>query len=113
CVLVWTSSVVSAQAPAQRPTPGGLTVVRPGREAEFLAPFPIRLLPGVGPKAEERLNGIGIETIGQLAAVGDDELAGVLRGKVGRELRDRARGIDPRTLETSVERISISQEETF
>ena len=37
----------------------------------------------------------------------------MLRGKVGRELRDRARGIDPRPLEMSVERISISQEETF
>jgi DNA polymerase IV len=37
----------------------------------------------------------------------------VLRGKVGRELRDRARGIDPRRLEVSTERISISQEETF
>ena len=36
-----------------------------------------------------------------------------MRGKVGRELRDRARGIDPRPLEMSVERISISQEETF
>ena len=98
---------------SDRRKPGGLTVVRPGREAAFLAPFPIRLLPGVGPKAEERLNGVGIETIGQLAAIRDDELAGVLRGKVGRELRDRARGIDPRPLEMSVERISISQEETF
>ena len=28
-------------------------------------------------------------------------------------LRDRARGIDPRSLETQVERISISTEETF
>ena len=37
----------------------------------------------------------------------------MLQGKVGRELRDRARGIDPRRLELSVERISISNEETF
>ena len=29
--------------------------MRPGTEAAFLAPFPIRLLPGVGPRAEERL----------------------------------------------------------
>ena len=36
-----------------------------------------------------------------------------MRGKVGRELRNRARGIDPRPLEMSSERISISQEETF
>ena len=36
-----------------------------------------------------------------------------LPGKVGRMLRDRARGVDPRRLETDVARISISQEETF
>jgi DNA polymerase-4 len=87
--------------------------VRPGQEAAFLAPFPIRLLPGVGPRAEERLHAAGIETIGELAALTDDALAALLRGKVGRELRDRARGIDPRRLEVSIERISISQEETF
>jgi DNA polymerase-4 len=87
--------------------------VRPGREAAFLAPFPIRLLPGVGPRAEERLVALGITTIGDIAAVSDDDLQHVLRGKVGRELRDRARGIDPRPLEVSTERISISQEETF
>jgi DNA polymerase-4 len=37
----------------------------------------------------------------------------VLPGQVGRLLRDRARGIDPRDLELDVERISISTEETF
>jgi DNA polymerase IV len=37
----------------------------------------------------------------------------VIGGKIGRGIRDRARGIDPRSLEVSVERISISQEETF
>jgi DNA polymerase-4 len=88
-------------------------VVRPGREAAFLAPFPIRLLPGVGPKAEKRLVAAGIETIGRLAALRDDELRALFRGVVGNQLRDRARGIDPRRLEVSTERISISNEETF
>ena len=97
----------------RRRKPGGLTVVRPGREAHFLAPFPIRLLPGVGPRAEERLVRAGVETIGGLADLTDEELRIVLRGKVGAELRDRARGIDPRPLERSTERISISNEETF
>jgi DNA polymerase-4 len=87
--------------------------VRPGREASFLAPFPIRLLPGVGPRAEEKLVAAGVDTIGKLAALGDDELRSLLRGVVGRQLRDRARGIDPRRLEVSTERISISVEETF
>ncbi len=102
-----------AKVASDRRKPAGLTAVRPGREAAFLAPFPIRLLPGVGPRAEERLVAVGITTIGDIAAVSDDDLQHVLRGKVGRELRDRARGIDPRRLEVSTERISISQEETF
>jgi DNA polymerase-4 len=113
CSLGVATSKVVAKVASDRRKPGGLTVVRPGREAAFLAPFPIRLLPGVGPRAEERLNAAGIEVVGQIAALTDAELAGVLRGKVGRELRDRARGIDPRRLEVSTERISISQEETF
>jgi DNA polymerase-4 len=109
---VGTSKVVAKVASDHR-KPGGLTVVRPGHEAAFLAPFPIRLLPGVGPRAEERLRAAGIATIGALAALDDDALSHTLRGKVGRELRDRACGIDPRRLDVAAERISISQEETF
>ncbi len=113
CSLGVATSKVVAKVASDRRKPGGLTVVRPGREASFLAPFPIRLLPGVGPRAEERLGAAGIKTIGQLAALGDDELRVHFRGIVGGQLRDRARGVDPRRLEVSTERISISNEETF
>jgi DNA polymerase-4 len=113
CSLGVASSKVVAKIASDRRKPGGITAVRPGTEARFLAPFPIRLLPGVGPRAEERLVRAGIETIGALAALTDDDLKRVLSGKVGTDLRDRARGIDPRRLEMSVERISISNEETF
>ena len=113
CSLGVATSKVVAKVASDRRKPGGLTVVRPGREASFLAPFPIRLLPGVGPRAEERLLAAGIDTIGRLAALGDDELRTLVRGVVGRQLRDRARGLDPRRLEVSTERISISNEETF
>lgn len=109
---VATSKVV-AKIASDRRKPGGLTVVPPGREASFLAPFDVRRLPGVGPRAEARLRPAGLETIGALAALGDDELKRLLPGKVGALLRDRARGIDPRPLETSSERSSISHEETF
>ncbi len=113
CSLGVATSKVVAKVASDRRKPGGLTVVRPGREAAFLAPFPIRLLPGVGPRAEERLAAVGIKTIGGLAALDDDGLRTVVRGVVGRQLRDRARGLDPRQLEVSTERISISNEETF
>ena len=93
--------------------PGGLTVVPAGQEASFLAPFDVRRLPGVGPKAEERLLAAGVATIGSLALLGEVELRSVLPGSVGRVLQDRARGIDPRGLENQTQRISISIENTF
>src|SRR5207247_10388704 len=66
-----------------------------------------------GPRAEERLRRAGVETIGALAGLSDDALRPLLPGKVGKVLRDRARGIDPRPLELSSETVSISAEETF
>jgi DNA polymerase-4 len=93
--------------------PGGLTVVVPGQEASFLAGLDVRRLPGVGPRAQERLLMGGVETVGGLAALDDDELRRLLPGSVGAVLRDRARGIDPRGLELDSERISISVENTF
>jgi DNA polymerase IV len=111
-VGVGTSKVV-AKVASDRRKPGGVTVVLPGREASFLAPFDLRLLPGIGPRTEERLRAVGLETLGAVAALSDEELFSFLPGRVGRLLRDRARGIDPRRLETAAPRISISHEETF
>ena len=113
CSLGVATAKVVAKVASDRRKPGGLTVVRPGREAAFLAPFDVRLLPGVGPRAEERLHAAGVPTIGALAILDDASLRRLLPGKVGLMLRDRARGIDPRGLETQIERISISTEETF
>jgi DNA polymerase-4 len=94
--------------------PGGITVVAAGEEAAFLAPLEVRRLPGVGPKAQERLAAVGVDTIGKLAALGDEALAGVLPGRVGEELRRRAQGIDPRPVSHEpTEAVSISNEETF
>jgi DNA polymerase IV len=113
CSLGVATCKVVAKVASDRRKPGGLTIVPPGREASFLAPFDVRLLPGVGPRSENRLREAGITTIGTLAALDDATLHRLLPGKVGRLLRDRALGIDPRGLETQVERVSISTEETF
>ena len=113
CSLGVATCKVVAKIASDRRKPGGLVVVLPGREAEFLAPFAIRLLPGVGPRAEARLRAAGIETIGDLADLPDERLRDQLPGKVGVILRDRARGTDRRGLDTQTQRVSISQEETF
>jgi DNA polymerase IV len=113
CSIGVGSSKTVAKIAGDRRKPGGLTVVPPGREASFLAPLDIRLLPGLGPRTEERLRALGIETLGALAALDGEQLRSVLPGKVGRLLRDRARGVDPRGLEPPAEAVSISTEETF
>ena len=113
CSLGVAPCKVVAKVASDARKPGGLTVVVPGQEASFLAPFEVRRLPGVGPKAEERLRAAGIATVAGLAALGDDDLRRLLPGSVGKVLRERARGIDPRPLELSAERISVSVENTF
>jgi DNA polymerase-4 len=113
CSLGVAPCKVVAKVASDARKPGGLVVVPSGRAQAFLAPLAVRRLPGVGPKAEERLRSAEIETIGELAALTDDDLRRLLPGSVGTMLRDRARGIDPRELELDTERISISVENTF
>jgi DNA polymerase IV len=113
CSLGLGTSKVVCKIASDRRKPSGITVVPPGREAAFLAALPVRVLPGVGPRAEERLQRSGITTIGALATLGDADLRAVLPGAVGRLLRDRANGVDPRDLDLNVEQVSISAEDTF
>jgi DNA polymerase IV len=113
CSLGVGTCKVVAKVASDRRKPGGITVVGPGQEAAFLAPLPLRRLPGVGPRADERMHAGGLRTVGDLAALDDEALKALLPGKVGKMLRDRARGIDPRGLEHVVESVSIGHEETF
>ena len=109
---IGTSKLV-AKVASDRRKPGGITIVPPGAEAAFLAPFDVRLLPGIGPRSAERLRRAGVEKIGALAMLSDAALHQLLPGRLGVELRNRARGIDPRDLEGPSDPVSISQEETF
>ncbi|MHB8059649.1 MAG: DNA polymerase IV [Gaiellaceae bacterium] len=94
--------------------PAGLTLVPPEQSAVFLAPLQLRALPGVGPRLEARLTELELRTIGDLAALSDEALARTLPGSVGRELRDRARGIDERPVDPSPQMpVSQGAEETF
>ncbi len=71
--------------------PAGVRLVRAGEEAAFLAPLPVRKLPGIGPVAERHLVALGIATLGALAATPLDVLQPVF-GMRARELRARAQG---------------------
>lgn len=93
--------------------PDGLVVVPAGEEAAFFAPRPIRELPMVGPKTAEALAGIGVRTIGDLAAIPVGALEAKF-GRHGRELHARALGIyDAPVLAGHGLAKSVSREMTF
>jgi DNA polymerase-4 len=92
--------------------PGGLTIVRPGEEAQFLAPLPVRVLWGVGPVMARKLGELGVASVGHLAAIPEDELRRRF-GRQGAALARQARGIDNRPVVTEHEPKSMSQERTF
>ncbi len=106
------SNKLVAKIATQVGKPEGLITVPQGEEAAFLAPLPVDMLWGVGPKTRERLEGLGVHTIGDLARQPVARLR-KLFGLRGVELAARARGVDDRPLVTTREPRSMSAETTF
>jgi DNA polymerase IV (DinB-like DNA polymerase) len=92
--------------------PDGLTVVEPGDLEEFLAPLPVRKIPGIGKKSEADLFEIGIKTIGDLARYDIQSLIGRY-GQGAVSLQALARGIDDSEVEERNGMKSVSRERTF
>jgi nucleotidyltransferase/DNA polymerase involved in DNA repair len=101
-----------AKIASDRAKPGGILLVAPSEVVGFLAPLPVRAIPGVGPRTEEILTAHGIRTIGELAARRPSELMRELGG-FARELVDLARGTPHESLEDRSERRSRSADRTL
>ena len=93
--------------------PDGLTILRPRDIATRIWPLPARKINGVGPKASARLDGLGIRTIGELAAADLQWLIDHFGQHYGGWLSNAAHGRDERPLATESEPKSISRETTF
>ena len=92
--------------------PDGFVVVRETDVRQFLDPLPVSKLWGVGPKTATRLEKLGVDTIGQLAAMPRESIIDRL-GAPGRQLWNLARGQDERPVVSRSEPKSISNEMTF
>lgn len=90
-----------AKIASQVAKPDGLVVVEPGREVSFLTDLPVELVWGVGPATRARLNGMGINTIGQLAKTPGWSLARRLGPAAGEKLTALAANRDPRRIKTT------------
>jgi DNA polymerase-4 len=93
--------------------PDGLTILNDEDIKSRLWPLPTRKLYGLGPKTEAYLKNIGIETIGQVAAMTIGQLMEHFGTSYGQYLYDSSRGINDSPLITHWEAKSISHETTF
>lgn len=107
------ASRLVAKVASEECKPDGLLVVRPEESAAFLAPMPIRKLPGIGPKAEEVLAHLGIRTLGELASHPLGPLKRTFGQATSESLHRRAAGIDDSEVVSQSEAKSISAETTF
>jgi DNA polymerase-4 len=82
-----------AKVSSARAKPNGVLWIVPGQEAKFLAPLDIREIPGVGKVTEQKLHGLGIHKVGDLAQF-DEVFLEERFGKWGLALAGKARGED-------------------
>ncbi len=91
----------------------GIVEIRPGGELAFLHPLAVQALWGVGPATLTKLERLGVSTVGDLAALGEQVLIGALGAAHGGHLFRLSHGIDDRPVEVDRAAKSIGHEETY
>lgn len=91
------------------PTPHAAIVRVPsGRERDYLAPWPARVLPGAGRRVGDKLERLNVQRVGEVAAMPLPLLRGLFGGRGG-VLHEQAHGIDPRPVEPRKPQQSVSR----
>jgi DNA polymerase-4 len=93
--------------------PDGVTIIGSDDLEARIWPLPAKKINGIGPKAAQRLAGMGIHSIGELARADAGELRRRFGPAYGSWLIEAARGIDTRPVVTESEPKSVSRETTF
>ncbi len=101
-----------AKVASDQAKPRGLVWVPAGREEQFLAPLPVRKIPGIGKVTERALRALSIETVEQITALPQEKLEKIF-GQWGTALYRKARGGDSYEFVVDAEPKSISQNHTF
>ncbi len=93
--------------------PNGISIVQPEDLQTVIWPLACRKINGIGPKADAKLQALGIRTIGELAAQSLPQLVQWFGRAYGNWLYGASWGRDDRPVVTHSEPVSMSRETTF
>ena len=93
--------------------PNGISIVQPEDLQTVIWPLACRKINGIGPKADAKLQALGIRTIGELAAQSLPQLVQWFGRAYGNWLHGASWGRDDRPVVTHSEPVSMSRETTF
>jgi DNA polymerase IV len=93
--------------------PNGIAIVQPEDLQTLVWPLACRKINGIGPKADAKLQALGIHTIGELAAKDLQWLIDHFGQSTGAWMHAAAWGRDDRPVVTESEPVSMSRETTF
>jgi DNA polymerase-4 len=93
--------------------PNGIAVIYEDDLQSQIWPLACRKINGIGPKSDEKLRALGIQTIGDLAQRELDWLQAHFGQKIGAWMHNAAWGRDERPVVMESEPVSISRETTF
>lgn len=113
CSIGITPNKLLSKIASELDKPDGLTILEAHEIAERIWPLPARRINGIGPKASEKLQTLGIQTIGELAAADPSMLIERFGASYGAWLHEASHGRDDRPVVTHSEPRSISRETTF
>ncbi|MGW6292695.1 DNA polymerase Y family protein [Streptomyces sp. NPDC055058] len=94
CVIGAGPGPMTARMALREARPGLTRAVAGGEVREFLAGQPVVALPGVGTKTARTLCEYGLDTLGRVAAAPLSTLQRLVGARAGRELHEKANGVD-------------------
>jgi DNA polymerase-4 len=113
CSMGITPNKLLSKISSELDKPNGLTILTHADIPSLIWPLPAKRINGIGPKANAKLEALGIRTIGDLAAADRQWLLEQFGANYGAWLHEAAHGRDERPVVTHSEPKSISRETTF
>jgi DNA polymerase-4 len=113
CSIAVAPNKLLAKIASELDKPDGLTMLSMNDVPRRIWPLPARKINGIGPRTDERLQTLGVRTIGELARADPAWLIEHFGESRGAWMHDAAHGRDDRPVVTESEPVTISRETTF